>query len=82
MKASPGDRLIVRGHAIGDEPRDGEVLEVHGPAGAPPYVVRWENGHVALVFPGPDAIVVPSHRSAKHRSRGSHASDRSDRKAG
>jgi len=38
--------------------RDGEILEVRGEDGGPPYVVRWsDNGHEALVFPGPDAVV-------------------------
>jgi hypothetical protein len=57
MKASVGDRLIVEGHAIGEPPRDGEILEVHGGDGAPPYLVRWGDGHVALMFPGSDAMV-------------------------
>ena len=36
----------------------GEVLEVRGPEGEPPYVVRWEeDGHEALFFPGSDASV-------------------------
>ena len=43
-----------------DSPRKvGEVLEVHGEGGAPPYVVRWADGHEGLMFPGPDAHVVP-----------------------
>jgi len=43
-----------------DAPRKvGEVLEVHGTDGAPPYVVRWSDGHEGLMFPGADAHVVP-----------------------
>ena len=58
MKASVGDRLVVRGPRLGDAGRDGEILEVHGSQGAPPYVVRWsDNGHETLFFPGPDATV-------------------------
>ena len=35
-----------------------EILEVHGAAGAPPYLVRWsDTDHESLVFPGPDATV-------------------------
>jgi hypothetical protein len=52
-----GDRIIIRGHRVGDPDRDAEVLEVRGPAGGPPYVVRWENGHETLFFPGSDAVV-------------------------
>lgn len=27
--------------------------------GGPPYIVRFDDGHTGLVFPGPDAVVVP-----------------------
>jgi hypothetical protein len=34
------------------------VLEVRGDGGKPPYLVRWtDDGHVALVFPGTDAVI-------------------------
>lgn len=57
MQASVGDRIIVRGHHVGEPDRDCEVLEVRGPAGSPPYTVRWDDGHEGLYFPGPDAVV-------------------------
>jgi hypothetical protein len=58
MKATVGDRIVVKGHHVGEPERDGEVLEVHGPEGGPPYLVRWgDSGHTALFFPGPDAVV-------------------------
>ena len=61
MKASVGDRLIVHGTHVDDVDRDGEIVEVRGADGAPPYVVRWtHSGHETLVFPGPDATVRPS----------------------
>lgn len=58
MHASVGDRIVVRG-TYNDQPdRDCEVLEVRGPDGGPPYVVRWEDsGHEAIFFPGSDAHV-------------------------
>lgn len=59
MHANIGDRLLVEGHKVGDPRREGEVVEVRGSDGAPPYVVRWSDGHEGLVFPGPDAHVVP-----------------------
>lgn len=65
MKARVGDRLVIHGHSVGEEPRDGEIIEVRGSNGAPPYVVRWENGHIALVFPGPDAAVSQVRRRRK-----------------
>ena len=46
----------IRSLHVDEAVRDGEVLEVHGADGAPPYLVRWsDNGHETLVFPGPDA---------------------------
>lgn len=59
MKADVGDRLIVRGHHVGDQDQVGEILEVHGSEGTPPYVVRWQDGQTATVFPGSDALIQP-----------------------
>jgi hypothetical protein len=57
LHASPGDRLVVRGHHQGEPPRDAKILKVLGEDGAPPYLVRWEDGHESEVFPGSDAFV-------------------------
>jgi hypothetical protein len=58
MKASAGDRIMIKGHHIDDPQRDCEVLEVRGEDGAPPYLVCWEDtGHEALFFPGSNAFV-------------------------
>jgi iron-sulfur cluster repair protein YtfE (RIC family) len=58
MHAAVGDRLIIKGHNVGDHDRDAEILEVRGRDGGPPYIVRWEDsGHETLFFPGPDASV-------------------------
>lgn len=58
MYATVGDRLIVHSTHVDGPVRDGEILEVHGQHGEPPYVVRWsDNGHEGLIFPGPDASV-------------------------
>ena len=58
MQAKVGDRIVVRGHHVGDPNRDCEVLEVHGTDGGPPYLVRWgDSGHTTLFFPGPDAAI-------------------------
>jgi len=58
MYATVGDRLIIKATHIDEPPRDGEILQVRGSNGAPPYLVRWsDTGHEALVFPGPDAAV-------------------------
>jgi hypothetical protein len=56
MKAAIGDHLIVPAHHLDEPVRVGEVIEVHGPDGSPPYLVRWAGEErTALVFPGPDA---------------------------
>jgi hypothetical protein len=56
-----GDRLHVRGAHVGDTDRIGEIIEVRGSDGAPPYTVRFDDGHEGLVFPGPDAVVEPGY---------------------
>lgn len=58
MKAVAGDRLVILSRHLDERVRSGEIIEVHGPDGTPPYVVRWEGErHEALVFPGPDARI-------------------------
>lgn len=58
MHAAVGDRIIIPGHHIGEPERDAEVLEVRGPDGSPPFVVRWdEDGREGLFYPGSDATV-------------------------
>jgi len=65
MRASPGDRLIIKGHHLDEPDRDGEILEVHGQDGEPPFVVRWDgDGRTGLFFPGPDARVEHFEHSA------------------
>ena len=59
MQARVGDRIVVEGRSVGNARRDGEVIEVRGDDGGPPYVVRWSDGHEGLTVPGPDAHVVP-----------------------
>ena len=70
MKAKAGDRLVIKGHRVGEPDRDAEILEVHGEDGAPPFLVRWdEDGHEGLFFPGSDAVIehFPQHTSGKQR---------------
>ncbi|MBI4941410.1 MAG: DUF1918 domain-containing protein [Actinobacteria bacterium] len=57
MKAAVGDRLVVRSAHVDGPVRDGEVIEVRGHDGEPPFVVRWEDGHEGLYFPGSDTVV-------------------------
>lgn len=58
LHAEPGDRIVIRGHHVGAPARDGEIIEVLGSNGGPPYMVRWEdNGHVSRLYPSSDAYV-------------------------
>lgn len=58
MHAKVGDRLVVESGKVDVPRREGDVVEVRGPGGTPPYLVRWSDGHEGLTFPGPDAHVV------------------------
>lgn len=60
MQAKVGDRLLVESAKVDAPRRAGEVIEVRGTEGGPPFVVRWDDGHEGLVFPGPDAHIVPA----------------------
>ena len=60
MKAKIGDHIVVESHTVGSPRREGEIVEVRGTDGDPPYVVRWNDGHEGLTFPGADAHVVPA----------------------
>ncbi|MFD0856925.1 DUF1918 domain-containing protein, partial [Actinomadura adrarensis] len=52
MRAAIGDRLHVHGNTVGAPDKVGEIVEVRGADGGPPYMVRFEDGHTGLVFPG------------------------------
>ena len=57
MRAQVGDELTVKGRHQGDEERHGEIIQVDGPDGAPPYLVRWRDGRESLFFPSSDAEI-------------------------
>jgi hypothetical protein len=59
MKARVGDMIVIKGHTPEEPDRTGEILEVRGEDGEPPYVVRWDDtdGHFHFFLPGPDAEV-------------------------
>ncbi|HEY6740211.1 MAG TPA: DUF1918 domain-containing protein, partial [Actinopolymorphaceae bacterium] len=65
MQARVGDRLHVHGRHVGNPDKVGKIIEVRGAGGTPPYVVRFDNGQEALVFPGPDAVVEPAESRAE-----------------
>ena len=67
MQAAIGDRFHVRGNIVGQPDRTGEIIEVRGAGGEPPYLVRFDDGHTSLVFPGPDATIEHQRMKAKKR---------------
>lgn len=66
MKAATGDELTVKGRRQGDVDRHGEIIEVHGSDGSPPYLVRWKDGHESVFFPSTDTIV--EHRKTRKQA--------------
>jgi Rv2632c-like/Domain of unknown function (DUF1918) len=70
MKAQIGDRIVLAGEQVDRPTRDGEILEVRGKSGAPPYLVRWSDGHTGLLYPGPGSVlrIGASHEGATHET--------------
>jgi hypothetical protein len=61
VKAQVGNWVVVHGRTLDDPVREGLVVEVPHPDGSPPYLVRWlDDDRTSLVFPGPDATLLPS----------------------
>lgn len=52
VRAATGDVIEVSGRRVGDAPRSGEILEVLGSSERPHYLVRWEDGHESVFYPG------------------------------
>lgn len=63
MKAAEGDRIIIRGHTVESSDRHGQIIEVKGEDGAPPYRVRFDDGHETIVFPGGDFSIDRSQKA-------------------
>jgi Domain of unknown function (DUF1918) len=68
MHASVGDRLLA-----GPGPAQiGVIIDIPKDDSQPPYVVRWEDGHISMIFPDQYARVIPaSHPVGTGRSQGS-----------
>lgn len=60
MQANLGDRVLVSGTAAGGVEQEGEIVEIRGDEGEPPYLVRFDDGREALIFPGPDTDLRPA----------------------
>jgi hypothetical protein len=57
MQASVGDRVVIHGRIVGAAERSGEVIEVRGSGENPLLVVRYDDGHEAILSPGSDCEV-------------------------
>ncbi|WP_100444061.1 DUF1918 domain-containing protein [Glycomyces xiaoerkulensis] len=57
MRAKVGDRLHFKGRQVGMKEHTAEVTAVLGEKGEPPYRVRHDNGHEAVVVPESDCTV-------------------------
>lgn len=61
MHADVGSRLVIHGKQVGQGERHGVVLEVRGEGGGPPYLVRFDDGHETLLYPGADCELEHEH---------------------
>lgn len=57
MHATVGDRILVHGRTVGAGEQHAEIIEVRGEDGAPPYLVRFDDGHESLMYPGADSEI-------------------------
>ena len=49
---SAGDIVEVSARRVGAHGRTGEIVEVLEAGGHPHYLVRWEDGHTSIFYPG------------------------------
>ena len=69
MRARAGDWIVVEPNRLDQPKRHGLVVDARGPGGEPPFLVRWSDSeHECLVFPGPNAHVVPADVHAEQQS--------------
>lgn len=68
MRAKTGDRLVTHGRTVGQNDQVGEIVEVLGADGGPPFRVRFEDGHETLMSPGPDSVVQRSEKRRRERA--------------
>lgn len=57
MQTRVGDRVIIHGRVVGAAERAGEVVEVRGSEANPLLVVRFDDGHEAILSPGSDCEI-------------------------
>ncbi len=57
MHASVGDRVIIHGRTVGAAERTGEVIGIQRDSDPPLLVVRYDDGHEAILSPGSDCEI-------------------------
>jgi Domain of unknown function (DUF1918) len=65
MHAVAGDEIVVDSREVGQPPRSGTILEVHGEPEHEHYRVRWNDGHESIFYPSSTVHTV--HRTGEHR---------------
>lgn len=65
MRGKPGDRLVVKGHRVGEMERHAEILRVRDEHDQVRYLVRWPDGHEGWVYPGNDVVIESRKKPAK-----------------
>lgn len=52
-----GDIVVIVGHRVGEAERSGEILEVLATSERQHFLVRWDDGHESVYYPGIDATI-------------------------
>ncbi len=65
MTVKPGDKLVIKGHRVGEAEREAKILKVKGVGETARYLVEWSDGHEGWVYPGSDAVVEPAKKTKK-----------------
>lgn len=65
MHAEVGDEIVVDSRSLGGPVRKGEVLEVRPGVKGEHFVVRWDDGHESIFFPGSDSHIVQAARDKR-----------------
>jgi Domain of unknown function (DUF1918) len=69
MQAQIGDRVHVHSPLGNVLDLWGEILEIRGAEGQPPYLVAFNDGHQGLIFPAPDAVIEHTRRPVGANAR-------------
>ena len=68
--ADVGSIVVIAGHHVGEHERTGEIVQLLGEPPHERYLVRWEDGHESVFYPGSDATIrQPARRQHSTRRR-------------